>query len=817
MSKNEFFEIRRKIMEKDFSRMNDMQKKAVFTINGPLLILAGAGSGKTTVLVNRIANMMKYGNSYFSEELSFEVTQSDIDLLNDYYNDKEVDYVRLKKLLQDNPVKSWNILAITFTNKAAKELKDRLENMLGEDAEDIWAKTFHSACVNILRREIEYTNYSRSFTIYDSDDSKRTMKEVQRILGIDEKKLSHKTILNEISRAKDSLISPEEYIAQSSNDIRLAKVGEAYKKYQEMLEKSDAMDFDDIIFKTVKLFQENPEVLEKYQDKFKYILVDEYQDTNHAQYKLIELLSRKYRNICVVGDDDQSIYRFRGANIENILNFEHQYNNAEVIRLEQNYRSTQNILDAANAVIANNTERKGKNLWTANGSGDLVEIHQATDEEDEAVFIANTIMDGVNENRKWSDNAVLYRMNAQSNALERVFVRMGVPYRVLSGHRFYDRMEIKDVISYLCVIENPDDNVRLKRIINVPKRGIGDTTLNNAVEIADALGMSLYEVIKEADKYEKLARSSAKLKSFCNLLEELIEFSQNSPLQEVFDFVVNKTGYIDYLKLDTTTFEDRFENIKELSSNIIKYAEETEDATLAGFLEDVSLMSDVDNYDETADAVVLMTLHSAKGLEFPVVFIPGMEEGIFPGNQVLYDSSELEEERRLAYVGITRAKQKLYITNTSVRMLYGTTNHNEPSRFLNEIPDSVCNREQAQESSFGSFLSFGRKSFANAKSSSARDYTSGSGYQKKTDYAVREVDTSTQVRQSTLSSGFAVKPKATAEAIDFKTGDAVVHKTFGDGVIVSTQKMGNDILLEVAFNKVGTKKLMAKFSKLSKR
>lgn len=623
-----FVSLRKKIIANEFSRMNDMQKKAVFTTEGPLLILAGAGSGKTTVIINRIANIVKFGKAYFSEEIPFGIFEDDAYELERYLKG-ECTFEDIENLVCVEPAKPWQILAITFTNKAAGELKERLEAMLGEAANDIWASTFHSCCARILRRHGELLGYSSHFTIYDSDDSKRVIKECQRLLGIEDKILSHKTILGEISRAKDSLISPDEYEKSVGSDFRLQNIAKVYRQYQKLLKQADAMDFDDMIVNTVKLLQKNDEVREYYQNRFKYVFVDEYQDTNHAQYVLTSLLAAKHRNICVVGDDDQSIYRFRGATIENILSFEKQYRDATVIRLEQNYRSTQNILDAANAVIKNNTERKGKNLWTDNGDGEKIVYKTAYDDQDEGTYIAQQILNDYKKGVKWGDHAVLYRMNAQSNGVERAFVRMGVPYRVMAGHRFYDRKEIKDAIAYLCVVNNPDDNVRLRRIINEPKRGIGDTTVNNASEIADVLGTSLYDVIKRADEYQKLSRACDKLKMFAMMIEDFIEAAEEMPLSKLLEYVLAKSGYLASLRNDINTYDERKANIDELISNLERYSQENEEATLSGFLEEVSLMSDIDNYDAESDAVVLMTLHSAKGLEFPIVFIPGMEEGVF--------------------------------------------------------------------------------------------------------------------------------------------------------------------------------------------
>ncbi len=790
MQNEQFLDLRKKIIKKDFNRMNEMQLKAVLQTQGPLLILAGAGSGKTTVLINRIANIVKYGDAYHSDKIYKDFTSNDLQMMQDYLDGKIEEPFELLELIAVNPAKPWQILAITFTNKAANELKDRLKAQLGDVADDIWAGTFHSVCAKILRRNGTKIGFTSSFTIYDMDDSKRAIKECQRLLKIDDKILSHKTILKEISRAKDNLLSPKEYEKQVEGDARKKLIAQAYTAYQNLLKNADAMDFDDIIVNTVKLLEQEKEVREYYQNKFKYIVVDEYQDTNHAQYRLTSLLAAGHKNICVVGDDDQSIYRFRGATIENILNFEENYKNAKTIRLEQNYRSTGNILNAANAVIKNNSERKGKNLWTANGDGEKITLNTANDEMDEGMYVADKIMANVASGKNWSDHAVLYRMNAQSNSIERSFVRMGVPYRVIGGHRFYERKEIRDAVAYLTVINNPSDNIRLKRIINEPKRGIGDTTINTASEIAAGLGVSIYEVIKSADEYEKLSRASSKLLKFVDMMEEFINLSDKMPLNELFELVMDKSGYLMGLAQDKETYEDRLANINELSSNLLRYSQENEEADLGGFLEEVSLMSDIDNYNAQADTVVMMTFHSAKGLEFPTVFMTGMEQGVFPGAQAMYSEVEVEEERRLAYVGITRAKEKLYMTNANARMIFGSTTRNAPSMFLTEIPNSLTDGEIKKFSAFTQGnTSVGRV----ASSAQSNNY-----------YSTKRA--STQASASNKVS----KDK-------FKTGDTVAHKTFGTGVILSTQFMGNDTLLEIAFDKAGTKKLMANFAKLEKQ
>ena len=804
MATKEFFELRKKIIEKDFERMNDMQKKAIFCTEGPLLILAGAGSGKTTVIVNRIANIVKYGKAWSSDRVEFEPSARDMEYMRRYLDGEKDLLFDIEDLLSVDNARPWQILAITFTNKAANELKERLEKLLGADANDIWASTFHACCARILRRDGGVLGFTSSFTIYDTDDSKRLMKEIQRQLDIKDAILSYKTILSEISKAKDSLVSPQEYIKQAGKDVRYQKIGMAYKMYQEELKKADAMDFDDIIVNTVKLLENYSDVREYYQRKFKYIMVDEYQDTNHAQFRLTELLAGGHKNICVVGDDDQSIYRFRGATIENIMSFEQHYENAQTIRLEQNYRSTQTILDVANEVISNNTQRKGKNLWTDNPAGDKVVVETAYDEQDETRFITDTIEENVSSKQyTFSDHAVLYRMNAQSNSIERGMVRAGIPYRIIGGFRFYERAEIRDAIAYLTVVNNPNDNIRLRRIINVPKRGIGETTINRAFEIATGLGISLFEVISHADEYEQLKRSAKKLLEFSALIKELSEKADGMHLDELFKEIIERTQYLSFIKLDQEKGAERLENISELITNLVTYETENEEPSLSGFLEEVALMTDIDNYNAQTDAVVMMTLHSAKGLEFPVVFIPGMEEGIFPGAQSMYSSSEVEEERRLAYVGITRARKKLYLSHANMRMLFGSTSRNLPSRFLAEIPENLTERVGRQGFSHeDSFKGFG--GFSGAGSSSSEYSPAFSGSYSGNGFLSKN-------RPSAPA-----KKKPPVQSVSYSTGDTVTSKVFGTGVILSVKKMGNDSMLEIAFEKAGTKKLMANYAKLEK-
>lgn len=795
-----FVALRRQIIEKNFARMNDMQFKAVTATEGPLLILAGAGSGKTTVLVNRIANLIQYGRAYASSDAA-GAGPREAELAERYLRGEITELPG--GLLGVRPARPWEILAITFTNKAAGELKERIEKMLGLAALDVWAGTFHSTCARILRRFGDRLGYTSHFTIYDTDDQRRLMKEVQKQLNIDDKILPHRAILSAISNAKDSMILPAEFEKSAGNDFRMKKIAEAYSLYQRLMKMADAMDFDDLILNTALLFQQNGDVLDYYQNRFKYIMVDEYQDTNHAQYILVRLLAEKYRNICVVGDDDQSIYRFRGATIENILSFEKQYPDATVIRLEQNYRSTGTILNAANAVIENNSARKGKTLWTKNPEGGKIQVYTAEDEQGEARYVADSILENVKNGRKFSDHAILYRMNAQSNALENVFVRSGIPYKVIGGFRFYERKEIKDVIAYLNVVNNPSDDIRLRRIINEPKRGIGDATVTAAADIAAGLGISLFEVFKTSDSYPALSRAAGRLREFTGMIEALSGAADELTLHELLERTLDKSGYYAALKAQGDEAKDRLDNVDELSSSILQYENENDEPSLSGFLEEVALVSDLDSMEQGADAVVMMTLHSAKGLEFDVVYLVGVEEGIFPGNQSIYGGpAEIEEERRLAYVGITRARQVLTITNAHTRMLYGQTGRNRPSRFLNEIPEQYT--ECKSRISAGAY----------AVRFSGGQATGGTGFGTRRPAAGER--SGGAVRSSLLANGAGTHTGAAAPGAVYRPGERVRHKTFGEGMIISASPMGNDTLLEIAFDTVGTKKIMANFTKLDK-
>jgi len=728
-------------MENYLENLNDMQKLAVTTTEGPVLVLAGAGSGKTTVLVKRIA------------------------------------YIIAKK-----KVAPYQILAITFTNKAANEMRERIDRLIGETAKDMWVSTFHSACVRILRATIDLIGYEKDFVIYDSTDTKTLVKECLRDLNMDEKAYAPKSVQSIISNAKDNMQTPEIFESVNAANYHLQQVAKVYRLYQKRLKENNALDFDDIVLLTVKILMENPDVLDRYSNRFRYIMVDEYQDTNNVQYMLISLLSQRHQNICVVGDDDQSIYKFRGANIQNILGFEEEFPDAQVIKLEQNYRSTQNILDAANAVIANNRGRKGKSLWTQNVQGDKIRLYTGDNERGEASFIAEKINELIKEGKSYSDFAVLYRTNAQSRIIEEMLMRFGIPYRVLAGLRFYDRKEIKDVIAYLRVIQNPRDAVSIKRIINEPKRGIGAASMEKASELADAEGKTLFEILQNADRYQPLLRASTKIEVFVKLIETLQNAKGSTSLVDFVTRVMTDSGYLAALELENTVeSRARLENLQEFLSVVKEYELSEEDASLGDFLENLALVSEIDAYDEEQESVVMMTIHSAKGLEFPVVFLAGMEDGIFPSMRST-EPEELEEERRLCYVAITRAKKLLYITKTVQRMLYGKTSFSTASRFLDEIPaqfleDVTPVKKQGNLSGFESLF---------------RDVRKTEIYQPEK------------------------KPVSLPSEIDFAPGDRVEHKKFGQGIILSVKPFEKDAMLEINFDSVGRKQLMAVFAKLKK-
>ena len=824
---------RRAVIARDFKRLNPMQRQAAMTTEGPLLLLAGAGSGKTTVLIQRVYNLLTYGRGSDSDFVPEWAAEEDLAFLENFPDrPDDMDAERARRLCAVDVPRPWEIIAITFTNKAAGELKDRLAARLGPMANDIWASTFHSACVRILRRDIDRIGFDKDFTIYDTDDAKRVIKDIVKEQNLDEKSFQPKSILTIISGAKDKYQSPEDFAKahSSENDWKMSRIAKVYAAYEKKLRAANALDFDDIIYHTVTLLQQEPEVLAYYQNKFRYVLVDEYQDTNHLQYLLTSLLAGGRKNLCVVGDDDQSIYRFRGANIENILNFEQQYPAARTIRLEQNYRSTQNILDAANAVIKNNAGRKGKTLWTDNGAGETVTVKTNFNESDEANYVVGDILMGVNRGRNFRDTAVLYRMNAQSNALEYAMKRNGIPYKVVGGMKFFDRAEVKDMLAYLCVLNNPMDDLRLRRIINNPPRGIGATTLDKVAVLAEGQGASLYEIIRNADLFPELKSASAKLLKFADLIDGLRRQGADLALPEFYDAVCDQTGYVKALEeKNDMESRGRIENVQELKSNILGFLEQDpEDATLSGFLNEIALYTDLDSVDADDNCVTMMTIHSAKGLEFPVVYVVGMEEGIFPGSSAQYDQEELEEARRLCYVAMTRAKEKLTLTNCRQRMLYGRTSANRASRFLEEIPEENMHWESKPEPRFGGMehdSTFGGDRWEGGSFGSS--YSGGSSYGG---YAPRPARPSTGIytsggprengsvhayraeqapRQRPLASAQRSAAPA-AGLMQLEKGDMVRHTAFGQGMVLSVRPMGGDALVEVAFDQVGSKKLMLK-------
>ena len=779
--------VRRSIIEETFASLNDRQREAVFHTEGPLLVLAGAGSGKTTVLIQRIINILRFGRAYQDEYAAPDATEEDLTFLAQYLVDpKEEDRARAERLCAVCPAKPWQVIAITFTNKAARELQQRLISALGEEeAGAIWAHTFHTACLRILRREIDHLGYESNFTIYDTDDQKRVLTDLIKRLNLDDKVFDQKQIAGIISRAKDSLQTAAQYAALAEKDFYKRTVAEIYSLYEKELRAANALDFDDIIMKTVIVLRENEDVLRHYQNQFRYVLVDEYQDTNHAQYVLTSLLAGGSNNICVVGDDDQSIYKFRGATITNILEFEKQYKNASTIRLEQNYRSTGTILQAANELIHNNALRKGKELWTQTGDGAKIKLHRSDTQEGEAAYITECILDSVSEGKKWSDFAILYRNNVLSNNIEAAFRRNSVPYRIYRGRDFFSRSEIRDMFAFLWVVENPSDTLRLKRIINVPARKIGNRSIELAEQVAEETGHDLYTVVCHASEYSALSRGAAAMERFGKFMEELREMRESISLLELYDEVLARTGYLEALqaKIDMES-RSKMENIMELKSNIVEFVqkaeERSEDASVGAFLEAMALYTDADHTDENDDAVLMMTMHSAKGLEFPTVFLAGIEDGIFPSFRSHESEDDMEEERRLCYVAITRAKEQLYITCAERRMMYGQTRYSMPSRFIQEIP------EQCMDSNIT-----GRQMRAAAE---------------------REDNLSTATNRAFHSSDTfrtAALEKTADRTPSLHPGDRVRHRAFGEGMVTGAKPVGGDILLEIAFEK-GTKRLMAK-------
>ncbi|MGL5973350.1 MAG: ATP-dependent helicase [Oscillospiraceae bacterium] len=783
--KEDFVNLRKQYIKKTFSRLNDKQCEGVLTVNGPVLILAGAGSGKTTVLVDRVYNLVKFGNAYNSDEVYGQVNQEDINDIEKALKSGE-DSNCISSKLSVSAVKPYYILAITFTNKAAKELKERIAKRLNNEDEKVNAFTFHSLCMRVLRADGNHLGYTNSFTIYDTDDQKRLLKDIYKTMGIDDKTFPYKEVINTISRLKDQMITCEDYIKENNLDYRKKIIAEIYKSYQHILKNSNAMDFDDLIINTVNLFLQQPDILLKYQNRYKYIMVDEYQDTNHIQYKLVSILASQHKNICVVGDDDQSIYKFRGATIENILNFEEHFESTNVIKLEENYRSTGNILSSANGVISNNKKRKGKELWTSKDNGEKITLYRCNNEREEVEFVNQNIQEHVKNGGKLNDIAILYRMNAQSSAIEQFFAKSGITYKIFGGLRFFDRKEIKDVLAYLCVINNQDDNLRLKRIINEPKRGIGDSTIAKAEKIAQNLNTSLFEVLKNAEKYEDLARKSKSLKDFAEIIVKYRNaMEKQSSIHDLTFEMLNEIGYITCLESMGYEGETRLGNIKEFLSNIASFEKENSEGKLSDFLEEIALVTTLDNYNETDEYITLMTMHSSKGLEFNTVFIIGLEEGIFPSKQSEFDDDLLEEERRLCYVGITRAKKKLYITNTESRMIFGQTNRSNPSRFIAEIPSENID-----------YLD-------NTKT--------GSGHVGiKTGYQNARV----KHTGSILSIGKQKQNKQQKQ--NHVVGDVIKHKIFGQGIIKECLPMGNDVLLTINFDNNTVKKIMANFANLEK-
>lgn len=811
---------KRALFEKAYEDLNDRQREAVFSVNGPLLVLAGAGSGKTTVLVRRIAFIIRYGNAYMSDYVPYGITEETVTELEAATAFPRERILPLLDGFTANACPPWRMLAITFTNKAANEIKARLATVLSDmpDVGEIWAGTFHSVCMRILRQYGERLGYQKGFSIYDTDDTKKTVSASMKDAKIDEKAFPVKSVMSAISRAKDRLMPPDDYEREIANDYRSQQIARIYRIYQNKLKTSNAMDFDDIIMQTVFLLRDHEDIRTQYQNRFRYVSVDEYQDTNEAQFHLTRLLAGGSNNLMVVGDDDQSIYRFRGATIENILGFDRNYECAKVIKLEQNYRSTGMILRAANAVISNNRGRRGKELWTDQGEGSKITVRELPDHNMEARFVADTVQTAVAKKQHiYKDFAVLYRTNAQSNSIERAFTKSGVPYRVLGGTRFTDRKEIRDIVAYLQLINNHGDRERLLRIINEPKRKIGDRTLEAVGQIAAEQNCSLFHVLETADTYVALSRTAPTLMDFAQLIHELTDLASEVSLDVLFDEVLERSGYRKMLEDAGEEERERLDNLAEFKSNIVEYCRANEQPTLTGFLEETALIADVDRYDETADAVVMMTVHSAKGLEFPVVFLPGMEDGIFPGMQtVMAGSDEMEEERRLAYVAITRAKEALYILHAKNRLMYARTVCNPVSRFVGEIPEELKDSEEMREDPdyygggmYGS--RFGQKSYHfgdTASDAPQRQNLSPDARRKPRTFSETEHAT---VNRPLMEGGVRMGGKPV-----FKEGDRVRHMTFGDGEVLSVKSMGADVLYEIMFDTAGIKKLMATYAKLKK-
>ena len=811
-----FIQARHDAIATEYSNLNPCQRQGVLATEGPLLLLAGAGSGKTTVLIHRVANLLRFGRGSDTDEIPIPITEDEVQFLEQYAAAPDAAQRPLMEYLcAVEPARPWEVLAITFTNKAANELKERLGRMLGEEvAADVWASTFHSACVRILRRDIDRLGFDRSFTIYDSDDSKRVIKDIIKELELEEKSFPPREVQTIISRAKNDMQTPEDFAEQGKaiNDWRKIRMGKVYSLYNKKLRDANALDFDDLLWHTVRLLETAGDVREYYQRKFRYILIDEYQDTNALQYRLAALLTNQAKNICVVGDDDQSIYRFRGADITNILSFERQFRGARVIRVEQNYRSTQNILDAANAVIRHNQGRKGKTLWTENGRGELVTVKTTYNESDEANFVLGQIMMYYRRGGNWGDCAVLYRTNAQSNAMEYACKRNGVPYKIYGGLKFFDRAEVKDMLAYLCVINNPTDDLRLRRIINVPARKIGAATVDKAQLIAARYGLTLYDVLCRAEEFPELKSSAAKLKPFTDMIEEMRRRLPDCPLPEFYDYVCERSGYAPALReKDDVESRGRLENVQELKSSILTYLENAEgtEPSLSGFLDEIALYTDLDSRADGDNCVTMMTMHAAKGLEFPQVFVVGMEEGLFPGNRAMGDGAEMEEERRLCYVAMTRAREKLTLTNARQRTLYGRTTPCMPSRFLNEIPEEnmewLSKPQPRSESWEERDSDYGDRGYG----------SSYGGYGQRSAAPVVTRREPAEPKAGALRSAAGASkaaPKAAAPRMQIQAGETVEHDAFGRGLVLSVRAMGGDALVEVAFDSVGTKKLMLKMA-----
>ena len=791
--KTEYVSARRAWLEHRFSGLNPMQRQAVLATEGPVLILAGAGSGKTTVLIQRIANLLRFGAASDSEQLPPDADEKGLEALRSLSPEAEP-YAVL------DPVRPWRILAITFTNKAAQELKLRLEKLLNEGADDIWACTFHSACLRILRKEAELLGYESGFSIYDTADSLSLMKQILKDRNLDEKVYQPRSVLSEISRAKDARVLPEEYEknARAGGSLRSMRVAELYGEYTRRLFAANAMDFDDLILNTVLLLERYEDRRLYWQQRFSYIMVDEYQDTNHLQYLLISLLAGGHGNLCVVGDDDQSIYRFRGATIENILSFEQQFPGCRSIRLEQNYRSTEQILDAANKVIRHNTGRKGKELWTSLGSGEDVRVCRLYDENEEASAVASDILADYSRGMHWQDHAILYRMNAQSSQFEFAFKRNGIPYRVIGGARFFDRAEIKDMLSYLSIIQDPKDELRLMRILNVPPRGIGAKSVEAARSLALQEGKPLFEILEKAENYPELSRPALRMREFAGMIRDLQETKLGCA--ELYDLVLEKSGYLRMLEESKDPKDQsRIENVRELKTSMLGFENETGDSSLQAYLENIALYTDLDDMDRSEDSVVLMTIHSAKGLEFPVVYVVGMEEGIFPGIRAIGEADEMEEERRLCYVAFTRAKKKLVLTHARQRMLFGRTTANRVSRFLEES-ELVSGREESERRSAvrsADWEDFPGETRGDPWRKASVQPASGRKPEGRSSFPLR--------RKPETSLG-----DASAPILQLRVGQAVTHKAFGKGTVTKMTPMGGDHLIEIQFESVGSKKLMLK-------